>query len=174
MKATHNKYVGYVLQLKYSKELMPKDCEIGFMKVRDISKGDFFDEDSDTGNAFIDEIGWKNFKQSILEHGTYWVFHISNFDYSPSHNRYKEGSCWYINEGFHRFKALLELIDEGKLSKDHKILVIRKNVHPLWYSNNNYFKALEEKVNSCYGYIDTDVIKPAREINEPGYYWKSL
>jgi len=148
--------------------------EVGFVKVLDLFPPAYLDENAETGNLFLANNGWDKFKQSIVDNGTFWAFHVAKYEYSIPKNYYFESDKWHIIEGFHRYKAILELIEEEKLPKDFKIFCIKRKIHPQRERGSAFISELQTYCSNCYGNIDFKEIQPAAEINTPGMKWGDL
>lgn len=126
-------------------------------------------------DPYINKEGWFKLKNSLLNKGTYWVFVICK-DYDiPILPDFKHKKGLIIHEGFHRFVAFKELISEGKLPKDFKVLCLyfpqgSYETHP----KSDYHSKL---MDICSIYRDKNIeqlITPHKEINEPNLYFPIL
>jgi len=102
-------YGEYVRMLKNE---LPEELKVGFFPVKEIKN--IYRSFTKNTEAETNYIGsdWAGFKDSILRLGTYSIIHCYSFR--------KE---LYCVEGVHRVKAYHELIAEGKLPEDFKVLI---------------------------------------------------
>jgi len=120
--------------------LLSKSSNVGFMEVSNILRrnkneapekletsiiGTPYNRNSD-GSFNPDGKIWEEFKADILANGSYFAYFI---EFDDNYVR--------IVEGAHRFYAVQQLVDEGKLPKDHKILCMEAKKSDNWHAITN-------------------------------------
>jgi len=149
-------------------KLLKKSNNIGFVEAKIIQLEEYeYLKESISGTPYYN-IGfneqenienrkkWIKFKNDILERGSFFVFFVTY-----------RGNNLSILEGKHRLAAINELIDEGKLPKNYKILCCLYDEKTVFTNKiaiqlGNVEKVLREKHNIF--------INPRSEFLTPGYF----
>jgi len=167
-----SRYDEYLFKLKS----FPKDFgEVGFMKVKDISIPSISEHIINSKNdPFVNAVKWEEFKEDLLNRGTFWHAVINTGEPINNGDEFKEpDGKWWLCEGFHRIKAYNEMIDDDILPKDFKVLVIRFKTNQHNDIRSNYYANLMNDVNA-YRFLSVSQLIPHPEINKCSLYWNEL
>lgn len=148
--------------------LLQKSTNIGFLEARllapetyeclreSITGTPYYNDGFDESKKEENRERWEAFKADILERGSFFIFFIF----------FRNGNTT-IFEGKHRLAAILDLIDEGKLPKNYKILCAlydEKSVlaNKIAIQLGHVEKVLREDHNV--------IMQPKEEFQTPGFF----